>query len=59
MIKYLKFKIYAALIAINILAAIGFYEFIKNGSTILLVISSASLIFHFLLYYFFVKKKEV
>lgn len=59
MIKYLRFKIYAALVAINIMAAIGFYEFIKNGSTILLIICSGSLIFHFLLYYFFLKKKDV
>jgi hypothetical protein len=58
MITYLKYQIYAALIAINIGLAWGFYEFFKNGATILLKISFGSLVFHLLLYYFFIKKKE-
>lgn len=58
MITYLKFKIFAALIAINIGVVWGFYEFFKNGNTYLLKLCVASFIFHLLLYYIFVKKKE-
>jgi len=58
MITYLKYKIYAALIAINIGLAWGFWEFFKNGNIVLLTISFGSLIIHLLLYYFFVKRKE-
>lgn len=58
MITYLKYKIVAALIAINIGMAWGFYEFFKNGNTFLLKLCFGSFIFHLLLYYFFVKRKE-
>jgi hypothetical protein len=58
MITYLKFKIFAALIAINFGVIWGFYEFIKNGNTYLLKLCFASFIFHLLLYYFFVKKEK-
>jgi len=59
MITYLKYKIYAAIVAINIGMAWGFYEFFKNGNTFLIKLCLGSFIFHVLLYYFFVKKKEV
>ncbi|MFD0940810.1 hypothetical protein [Pedobacter boryungensis] len=59
MITYLKYKIYAAIVAINIGFAWGFYEFFKNGTTALLKMSFISFIFNLFLYYFFVKKKEV
>lgn len=58
MITYLKYKIYAAIVAINIGLVWGFYEFFKNGTTALLKMCSISIIFNLLLYYFFVKKKE-
>ncbi len=57
MIKYLKYKVYIAMVAITIFFIMGFIAFIKDGSTVLLAISSASFILHLVIYYVFVKRK--